>query len=83
MNNNLFAIDAILKTQLWVLLKIYTLVKLNNFKSTYTTINLELSQNGIQFKPRSMKNKIKLLILKIALVDLDFRQQKNCFMKAD
>ena len=31
MNNNLFAIDAILKTQLWVLLKVYTLVKLNIF----------------------------------------------------
>ena len=31
MNNSMFAIDVILKTQLWVLLKIYTLVKLNIF----------------------------------------------------
>ena len=31
MNNSLFAINVILKTQLWVLLKIYTLVNLNIF----------------------------------------------------
>ena len=78
MNNNLLAIDAVLKTQLCVLIK-----NLHFSETKYFLINIYNNKlrtiskwHPIQTQ-KEYENKIKLLILKIALINLDFRQQKK------
>ena len=83
MNNNLLAIDAVLKTQLCVLIK-----NLHFSETKYFLINVynnKLRTISKQYPIQIYKeyeNKIKLLILKIVLIDLDFCQQKKLLYKS-